>query len=339
MERRTFVLGAVGGLVTTWQIAHLQSDGKAEEIVVGILGNESPSSPLLESGMMPVSAVASAALIPEIDAVTKAAYAARVRYVNVGGSDVESLAAQARHLIGQKVAVIVAIGTPATMAAARATKGVPIVMVGVADPVALGLVRSLARPDGDITGTSVLGPEMLEKSLEYLREAAPAISRPAVLWNPSNPGAALSLRHMQQVATAKGLYFVSVPVEQAAQLDAALTDLTQLQHDALMLINDPVFLTKVDRILTYCSERRLPTMFSTAAWVTRGGLMSYEPQTTHVYRRVADYVVRILGGAKPRDLPVEQPTVFALVINMKAAKALGLTLPESLLLRADQVIE
>jgi putative ABC transport system substrate-binding protein len=144
---------------------------------------------------------------------------------------------------------------------------------------------------------------------------------------------------MQLVAAAKGLYFVSVPVEQAAQLDRALTDLTQLQHDALMLINDPVFLTKGDRILTYCSERRLPTMFSTAAWVISGGLMAYEPQAIHMYRRAAAYVARILGGAKPMDLPVEQPTMFSFVLNMKTANALGLTIPSSLLLRADQVIE
>jgi putative ABC transport system substrate-binding protein len=336
MDRRTFMLGAAGGLVTSPEIAQLQPSGKSGVIVVGILGNEPPSSPML---VMHFGAAASNELVSEIEAVTKAAYATRVRLVNVWGSDVESLSAQARHLAGQKAAMIVAVGTPATVAAAKVTKGLPIVMVGVADPVALGLVRSLARPDGDITGISLLGPEILEKSLDFLREAAPSIRRPAVLWNPSNPGAALSLRHMQLAAAAKGLNFVSVPVEQAAQLDGALTDLTQLQHDALMLINDPVFLTGVDRILTYSSKRRLPTMFSTAAWVLSGGLMSYEPQMTHMYRRAAAYVVRILGGAKPRDLPVEQPTMFALAINMKAAKALGLTLPESLLLRADQVIE
>jgi putative ABC transport system substrate-binding protein len=335
MDRRTFMLGAVGGLGTTSQIAQLQPSEKAGAIVVGILGNEPPSLASTHFGV-----AASNTLVGEIETVTRAAaYASRLRVVNVTGTDVEALSAQARLLLGQKAAVIVAVGTPATIAAAKATKGLPIVMVGVADPVALGLVRSLARPGGDITGISLLGPEILEKSLDLVREAAPSIRRPAVLWNPSNPGAALSLRHMQLVAAAKGLYFVSVPVEQAAQLDRALTDLTQLQHDALMLINDPVFLTKGDRILTYCSERRLPTMFSTAAWVISGGLMAYEPQAIHMYRRAAAYVARILGGAKPMDLPVEQPTMFSFVLNMKTANALGLTIPSSLLLRADQVIE
>ncbi|HUM16660.1 MAG TPA: ABC transporter substrate-binding protein [Candidatus Nitrosotalea sp.] len=337
MDRRTFVLGAAGALLTTSQIAQLQASENSGEIVVGILGNEGPSSP--GPGAMAFGVATSNALVSEIEAVTKAAYASRVRCVNVGGTDVESLSVQAPRLLGQKTAVIVAVGTRSAIAAARATKGLPIVMVGVADPVALGLVRSLARPDGDITGVSLLGPEILEKSLDFLREAAPSIKRAAVLWNPSNPGAALSVRHMQLAATAKGLNFVSVPVEQAAQLDEALTDLMQLQHDALVLIDDPVFLARGERILTYCSERRLPTMFSTAGWVTRGGLMSYEPQAAHMYRRAAAYVARILGGAKPRDLPVEQPTLFSFVLNMKAANALGLTIPPSLLLRADQVIE
>jgi putative ABC transport system substrate-binding protein len=235
--------------------------------------------------------------------------------------------------------VIVAVGTPATMAAARATRGLPIVMVGVADPVALKLVRSLSRPGGDMTGISLLGPELLEKSLDLLREAAPTIRRAAVLWNSSNPGAALSLRHIQAAAAARGLNFVSVPIEQAAQLDGSLTDLTQLHHDALMLIDDPVFLGASDRILSYCAERRLPSVFSTASWVIGGGLMSYEPQAFHLYRRAAAYVARILEGAKPTDLPVEQPTVFSFVLNMKTANALGLTIPPSLLLRADHVID
>jgi putative ABC transport system substrate-binding protein len=337
MDRRMFVLGAVGGLATRSRIAQLLPSRESRVIVIGILGNEGSPSPMPDA--MAFGVGASNALVSEIEAVTRTVYPSHVRFVSIRGTDVESLSAQARLLFGQKAAVIVAVGTPATIAAAKATKDLPIVMVGVADPVALGLVRSLARPGGDITGISLLGPEILEKSMDFLREAAPSIRRPAVLWNPSNPGAALSLRHMQLVAAAKGLNFVSVQVEQAAQLDGALADLTQLQHDALMLINDPVFLTKGDRILTYCSERRLPTMFSTVDWVINGGLMSYEAQTAHMYRRAAAYVARILGGAKPRDLPVEQPTMFSFALNMKTANTLGLTIPRSLLLRADQVIE
>jgi putative ABC transport system substrate-binding protein len=319
MDRRRFLWVTAGGLGTTPQIAQLQPSERSGAIVVGILGNE----PAVEMER----------------AIRAAAYPARLRMVNATAADIEALSAQARLLSGQKAAVIVAVGTPATMAAARATRGLPIVMVGVADPVALKLVRSLSRPGGDMTGISLLGPELLEKSLDLLREAAPTIRRAAVLWNSSNPGAALSLRHMQQVAAARGLNFVSVPVEQAVQLDRSLTDLTQLHHDALVLIDDPVFLAGSDRILGYCAERRLPTVFSTASWVSGGGLMSYEPQPFHLYRRAAAYVARILEGTKPTDLPVEQPTVFSLALNLKTASALGLTIPPSLLLRADQVIE
>jgi putative ABC transport system substrate-binding protein len=318
MDRRRFLWVAAGGLGTTPQIAQLPSE-RSGAIVVGILGNE----PAVEMER----------------AIRAAAYPARLRMVNATAADIEALSAQARLLSGQKAAVIVAVGTPATMAAARATRGLPIVMVGVADPVALKLVRSLSRPGGDMTGISLLGPELLEKSLDLLREAAPTIRRAAVLWNSSNPGAALSLRHIQAAAAARGLNFVSVPIEQAAQLDGSLTDLTQLHHDALMLIDDPVFLGASDRILSYCAERRLPSVFSTASWVIGGGLMSYEPQAFHLYRRAAAYVARILEGAKPTDLPVEQPTVFSFVLNMKTANALGLTIPPSLLLRADHVID
>jgi putative ABC transport system substrate-binding protein len=335
MDRRTFLLAGVGALGTLPQIAQRQPSGTAATMVIGILGNEPSSSVRTSFGV-----AESSKLAVEIETVTSAtAYASRIRVVTLPATDAASLSAQAPLLLGQTPAVIIAVGTPATIAAARAMPGVPIVMVGVADPVALRLVQSLPRPGRNITGISLLGPEMLEKSLDLLQEAVPAIKRPAVLWNSSNPGAALSLRHMQLVAVAKGLNFVSVPVERSAQLDGALADLTQLQHDAVILISDPVFVHESDTLLTYCSAHRLPSLFSTASWVVRGGLMSYEPQAVHMYRRGANYVLRILEETKPAGLPVEQPTLFSFAVNMKTAKALGLTIPQSLLLRADEVIE
>jgi len=143
----------------------------------------------------------------------------------------------------------------------------------------------------------------------------------------------------ERASTAKGLDVVPVPVERPEEVEGSLTDLKQIRHDALLLVNDSVFLGNADRILTYCSERRLPTMFSTADWVMKGGLMSYEPDPTQMYRRAAAYVLKVLGGTKPSDLPVEQPTMFWLAVNAKVGKALGLTIPQSLLVRADELIE
>jgi putative ABC transport system substrate-binding protein len=311
---------------------------KSGAIVVGVLGSALEPS----EGRAPVMGFGAAApkeLEADIETAVKVSSGSRVRFVNGGDANAEVLSTQARDLVRREVAVIVAVGTPATIAAATATKSLPIVMVGVADPVALGLVRSLARPGGNISGVSLLGPEMLEKSVDLLLEAAPSIRRPAFLWNPANPGAALSLRHMQKVAATKGLNFVSVPVEQAARLDRVMADLEQMQHDALMLLHDSIFVATGERLLAYCAARRLPTSFSTAAWVIKGGLMSYEPQAKHMYRRAAAYVGRILAGAKPMDLPVEQPTLFSFVLNIKTANSLGLTIPASLLVRADHVID
>jgi putative ABC transport system substrate-binding protein len=334
MHRRQFVLGSALSLMSAARVAHAQTSPGLDAIVVGVLGNGAgPVWP------MSFGATSVAKLEAEIGALTKPASGRRIRFVHGQANDPAQWKAQAQSLLLLRAAVIVAVGTPATMAAGEATKTVPIVMVGAADPVALGLVRSLGRPGGNITGVSLLGPEMLEKSLDLLLEAAPWIKRPAVLWNASNPGAALSLRRMEEVATGRRVNLVSVAVDDPSSVDRMLTDLTQLHHDALILVHDPVFIPRADRILTYCKEYGLPAMFTTAEWVTRGGFMSYEPEAGQMYRRAAAYVSRVLQGTHPRDLPIEQPTRFWLSINARTAKALGLAVPESLLLRADQVIE
>lgn len=334
MNRRQFVLGCVLGLIGAARLARAQSGPGSDAIVVGVLGNG--AGPIWP---MAFGATSVAKLEAEIEALTRPASGRRIRFVHGQATDAAQWRTQAQSLLSLRAAVIVAVGTPATMAAGQATKSVPIVMVGAADPVALGLAQSINRPGGNITGVSLLGPEMLEKSLDLLLEAVPAIRRPAVLWNSSNPGAALSLRRMEEVAAGRRVNLVSVTVDDPAAVDRSLTDLTQLHHDALILVHDPVFIPQADRILTYCNDRRLPTMFTTSEWVTRGGLMSYEPEAGQMYRRAAAYVSRVLQGAQPKDLPIEQPTRFWLSINSKTARALGLAVPESLLVRADHVIE
>lgn len=334
MHRRRFVLGSALSLMSTVRVVHAQTGPGSDAIVVGVLG--SGAGPVWP---MPFGATSVSKLEAEIEALTKPAYGRRIRFIHGQANDQVQWRTQAQSLLSFRAAVIVAIGTPATMAASEATKTVPIVMVGAADPVALGLVRSLSRPGGNITGVSLFGPEMLEKSLDLLLEAAPWIKRPAVLWNATDPGAALSLRRMEEVATGRRVNLVSVAVDDPSRVDRMLTDLTQLHHDALMLVHDPAFIPRADRILTYCKEHGLPAMFTTAEWVTRGGFMSYEPEAGEMYRRAAVYVSRVLQGTHPKDLPIEQPTRFWLSINSKTAKSLGLAVPESLLVRADQVIE
>ena len=341
-DRRAFILGVTGSLMAAARIGRAQQ--RTESLgMIGILNSWPtslrPSSRPSASPRMLLGAAATGDLRDQIEALT-ARHGKFVEWVSFpDNAPVTRLSEQARALIQSNVATIVAVGTAATIAAAEATTVIPIVMVGVADPVALGLIQSLPRPEKNVTGVSLLGPEILEKSLELLLEAAPSIRRPAVLWNPANPGAALSLQHLERAATVKGLNVVSAPIERAEGLEGVLADLGQLAHDAVILISDPVFPGKADRILQYCSRQRLPTLFSTADWVMKGGLISYEPEASELSRRAAAYVVRILLGAKPRDLPVEQPTTFRLTVNAKAAKALGLTMPQSLLVRADEVIE
>jgi putative ABC transport system substrate-binding protein len=261
-----------------------------------------------------------------------------VEYRASGGRP-ERLPALAQELVQRRVDLIVTYGTPVTQAAKLATSNIPIVMVGIGDPVRAGLVGSLGRPGGNITGNTILGPDIGAKRLQLLREALPNVSRVAFLWNPQNASNAVQFENVQRAARTLGLTLLSVPVSDPGKLDSAFAAMMKERPQALMITADPVQQTFVRQIVQFAAATRLPTIFQIRENVIAGGLMSYGPSLPELFRRAAAYVDKILKGTRPADLPVEQPATFELVINLKTTKALGLTIPPSFLLRADQVIE
>lgn len=251
----------------------------------------------------------------------------------------EQLPALATELTRMKLPLVVAVGTPATIAMKHATDSVPIVMVAVGDPVGSGLVQSLARPGGNVTGLSNLAAELSGKLLGLLREAVPGLTRAAVLQVPTNPVHGAYWGETQVAAERLGLKLQSLEVRRAEDYDTAFAALARQQAGALIVLPDPFNLIHRAKIADLAARQKLPTMFAMRDYVEAGGLMSYGPNATDLYRRAAQYVDRILKGARPADLPVEQPTKFDLTINAKTAAALGLNLPQSLLIRADQVVQ
>jgi putative ABC transport system substrate-binding protein len=244
----------------------------------------------------------------------------------------------AAELVRLKVEVIVAQGTPAALAAKHATTMIPVVMVGVGDPVGSGLVASLARPGGNITGLSTLSPELVGKQLEFLKDVHPAVSRVALLWNPANPIHALMVREAEVAAQALGVQLHRVEARGPEVLDRAFAAMTSAHAGALLVLGDPMFFAHRSRLAELAATSRLPTIHNVRAFVEAGGLLSYGASIPDQWRRAATYVDKILKGAKPADLPVEQPTKFELIINLKTAEALGLTIPPVLLFQADEVI-
>jgi putative tryptophan/tyrosine transport system substrate-binding protein len=230
-------------------------------------------------------------------------------------------------------------GTPAARAAKAATKTIPIVTAALTDPVGTGLVASLARPGGNLTGVTSGGAELSGKSLEPLTELAPGVKRIAVLWNPANPIQPVAFREAQVAAEAKRLQIQSVGVSDPNELDGALATMTGERLGALLVLQDLMLQAHRRQIVDFVARNRLPAMYERKTWVDAGGLMSYGVSFPDNFRRAATYVDKILRGSKPADLPVEHPTKFELIINMKTARALGLTIPQSILLRADQVLQ
>jgi putative ABC transport system substrate-binding protein len=244
----------------------------------------------------------------------------------------------ARELVRLKPDVILTTGTPGALAAKQATQSIPIVAIA-GDLVEAGLVSSLAKPGGNVTGLSVLQPELEGKRLELLKEAVPKLSRVAVLLNPANPFTTIAWKATQPAAKALSVELQRVEARGANDLDRALARIEAAHPDGLVVIADRFLLSNRASIVQFVVKNRLPSMFSFREFAQEGGLMAYAPDFADSYRRAATYVDKILKGAKPADLPIEQPTKFELVINLKTARALGLTIPQSLLLRADEVIQ
>ena len=252
----------------------------------------------------------------------------------------ERLPALAADLVRLNVDVIVASVTQASLAARDATKTIPIVIAGVSDPVGSGLIANLARPGGNITGTSSQTSEVVGKSLEFLKETMPGIVRVAALWNPANAVFQTQmLKEAEAAAAALKIHIEGYGARNAEELGTAFTAITLERADALLVLADPLLISHQKRIIDYALKRRLPAIYATKDHAAAGGLMTYGPNIEGQFRRAATYVDKILKGAKPADLPVEQPTQFELVINLKTAKMLGITIPTTLLARADEVIE
>jgi putative ABC transport system substrate-binding protein len=248
----------------------------------------------------------------------------------------------AAELVGLKVDVLVGDSTPPALAAKRATRTIPIVFAASADAVGSGLVASLARPGGNITGLSFLSPETVAKCLQLLKEAAPGITRVAVLSHPGNPSEAtrqIILKETEVAARALTVRLQFLEARGSNDLERAFSEMVRARAGGLVVLTSIMFLNERRRLVDLAAKHRLPAVYPWREPVDAGGLLAYGPSLPDLYRRAAGYVNKILKGAKPGDLPVEQPTKFELVINLKTAKALGLTIPPSLLQRADQVIE
>jgi len=325
MERRRFIEVIAGGFVAAPLAAEAQQAGKVPRIAY--IRAEAPPAADIEAfrqGLREHGYVEGKNIV--------------VEYRWADGNE-ERLRAIVAELIRVKVDLIVASAPAAARAAKEAATTIPIVMVLVADPVAFGFVASLARPGGNVTGFAFLLPELSGKRLQLLKDAIPKLSRVAVLWNAANPYKAFDLKEVQAVAEALRVAVETLPVRGPDDFAHAFEAAIASGAGGLITLDDPFTIGHRTRIVSLALKYRLPALYGVRPFADAGGLMSYGPDRFDQNRRAATYVDKILRGAKPADLPVEQPTKFELVINLKTAKALGLTIPPSVLGRADQVIE
>ena len=255
------------------------------------------------------------------------------------GESAERFPELAAELVRLKVEVIVATNNPAVAAAQKATTTIPVVMVLATDPVRLGFVASLARPGGNITGLTIQTPELAGKRLQLLKETVPNLTRVAVLWDPTEPGRRQLVKEAELAAPTLGLQILTLQARDAREVRGAFTAMTKERVGAVLVYGSSLLAAQRAAIADLAVKNRLPTMCVAQEWMDAGFVMSYGASLNDMYRRAPYFVDRILKGAKPADLPVEQPIKFELVINLKTAKALGLTIPQSLLVRADEVIQ
>jgi putative tryptophan/tyrosine transport system substrate-binding protein len=328
MERRTFVAGSLT-LLAAPLATEAQQAAKVPRI--GYLGPTLAANPHMVEAFL--QGLRDLGYVEGRNVV--------IEYRSAEGK-LERYPALVAELVALKVDVIFVPGTPAAVTAKQATRTLPIVFAAAADPVADGLVTSLARPGGNVTGLSGFSPELVGKRLELLKQAVPGVSRVAVLWQPGGQGERTDkdmLKRADVAARALGVRLQVVEVRGPADFGRAFSNMTRARAGALTVLGTPMFFTERRRLVDLAAKNRLPAVYGTRDYVDVGGLMAYGPNTADLFRRAATYVDKILKGAKPADLPVEQPTKFELLINLKTAKALGLTIPPSLLGRADEVIQ
>jgi putative tryptophan/tyrosine transport system substrate-binding protein len=328
MKRRKFIT-LLGSAAAAWPLAAQAQQSVAKVPRIGFLGN---STAELEANLIG----------PFRDGLRALGYEEGrnivIEYRWAEGK-YERFPALTAELIALKVDAIVTAGTPASLAVKNATTTIPLVMVAVGDPVATGLVASLARPGGNITGLTSISSEMEGKRLELLREVVPKVSHIAVLWNAASPIQVIEEGEVRAAARVLGIKMLSLGVRTREEIDDALATIIRERPDALLVLADRLFLHHRTRIMDFAAQERLPGVHAYRELVEAGGLMSYGPSYADMHRRAAAYVDKILKGAKPADLPVERPVKFELVVNLKAATELGLDVPPTLLGRADEVIE
>jgi putative tryptophan/tyrosine transport system substrate-binding protein len=328
MDRRTFLAGAGAALLVLPVGTGAQETGKTYRI--GILGNVPLTDPrsarlwgALAEGLRELGYVDGRNIT--------------IEYLSSEGK-YETLPALAAELVRHKVELIVAPAAQNVIAAKQATQAIPIVMVSVGDPVGNGLVASLARPGGNVTGTSFLTSAIVGKQLELLKQLTPHVSRLAILLNPANPGHPLTLKEAKVAAHSLGVQLQAVEAGGPADLERAFAAMTREHAGAFFVPWDGTFLVHLLQIIQLAAKSHLPAMYGQRGYVDAGGLACYGPSAPESFRRAAAYVDKILKGAKPGDLPVEQPTKFEFVINLKCARTLGLVIPPSLVARADELV-
>jgi putative ABC transport system substrate-binding protein len=256
-----------------------------------------------------------------------------------GDGRYDKLSEYAAALKASKVDVIITFGYPAALAAKMSAKDVPVVVSGAGDPVATGLVQSLARPGGNLTGTTELATELSAKRLEILKEVVPNLRKVAMLFNAADHGMTLRYRSAEAAAQILNVNVQTLGVREPNDFEDAFTEMTRSRPDAILMVSDALTILNRKKIIEFAAANKLPAIFEFSFLVRDGGLMSYGPNLAAIGARMGDFVARILSGARPADLPLEQPTQFELVVNLKTAKSLGLTMPPAMLARADEVIE
>jgi ABC-type uncharacterized transport system substrate-binding protein len=326
VHRRAFVAGTLT-LLAAPLTAHAQAPGKVPRVGYVFARVSSADQPLWDTARQGLR---------ELGYVEGQNITLEIRWAEGRSERLPELVAE---LVRLKVDVLVVATTPGALAAKDATRTIPIVFVGVADPVESGLVASLARPGGNLTGLSLLNPEISGKRLELLKESLPTISRVAALTNPGNLIHVVFWRETHAAAKTLGLQLQPIKVRAPEDFEEAFRAAARGRADALLAFDDALTVGYRARLVALAAKYRLPTMYGFREFPDAGGLLSYGPNLLDLYRRTATYVDRILKGTKPGDLPIEQPTKFELVINLKTAKALGLTIPPSVLARADEVIQ
>jgi putative ABC transport system substrate-binding protein len=326
MTRREFIT-LLGGAAAWPLVAHAQQSAKVRRI--GFLGN---STEALEANLVG----------PFREGLREFGYEegrnVEIEYRWAQG-EYKRFPALIAELITAKVEVIVTAGTPASLAVKKATSSIPLVMIAVGEPVATGLVTSLARPGGNITGVTSISPEIEGKRLELLREVVPTVSYIAVLWNAGSPVQVIQERETKAAAQALAMKMLSLGVRTLEEIEEAFAAILRERPAALFVLADRLFLHHRQRIMDFATQQRLPGVHAYRELVEVGGLMSYGPSYAGMHKRAAYFVDRILKGSNPGELPVERPATFELVVNVKAAKALGLTIPPTIILRASTVIE